>query len=197
MQNQILVWFSLGLFLYRIPSDLPEVRSESVPTGQSCSRGRKNMESSRCRMSCQKLSQENLTLARTKFDEGRVLMNNFFSKAGMVFHSKIIGNMCSWKILKIWQHRWIHCFHCQIDTSVGLNPSDVPWRNIPSILSKKIQCGISWQHFSIFVASTWGHLLCPDPCGQQGDGNGQVLDPSRTTLGCEEEGQEPGTVSFC
>lgn len=40
------------------------------------------MESSRCRMSCQKFSQENLTLARKKFDEGRVLMNNFFSKAG-------------------------------------------------------------------------------------------------------------------
>jgi len=33
-------------------------------------------------MSCQKFSQENLTLARKKFDEGRVLMNNFFSKAG-------------------------------------------------------------------------------------------------------------------
>ena len=93
------------------------------------------MESSRCRMSCQKFSQENLTLARTKFDEGRVLMNNFFSKAGGWLLFENHWQFAQLKDIQNWQLPWIHGFHCQIDTSVGLNPSDVPWQNIPSILS--------------------------------------------------------------
>ncbi len=95
----------------------------------------KTWKISRCRISCQKFSQENLTLARTKFDEGRVLMNNFFSKAGVVlFENWQFAQLKDVKSRQLW---WIHCFHCQIDTSVGLNPSDVPWQNL-SILSKKL-----------------------------------------------------------
>lgn len=59
----------------------------------------------------------------------------------LVFIRKSLA-ICAVERYKNWQLPWIHCFHCQIDTSVGLNPSDVPWQNIPSILSKRFNVGL-------------------------------------------------------
>ena len=84
-----------------------------------------------------------------------------FQRLGAGFYSKIIGNLPSWKIFKIDSFHGSMAFIVRSTLALVSIQAMFLGRTSPAF------CRIVGNN-DIFVGWTWGHLLCPDPCGQQG-----------------------------